>query len=98
MQQVVVCGRNFRVMRTTPSATLTAPAAATGEDDNQAEPMPSDHTDVQAGAIRDANVLALGAAYPARGGGVSAFRSHCRCHVKGLRHVVRSAVSGQVQP
>ena len=54
MQQVVTCGRNFRVMRTTPSATLTSPAAATGEDDNQAEPMPSDHPDVQAGAIRDA--------------------------------------------
>jgi len=56
-------------MRTTPSATLTAPAAATGEDDDQAEPMPSDHTDVQAGAIRDADVQALGAACPARGGG-----------------------------
>ena len=54
MQQVVTCGRNFRVMRTTPSATLTSPAAATGEYDDQAVPMPSDHPDVQAGVIRDA--------------------------------------------
>ena len=69
MQQAVTCRRNFRVMRTTPSATLTAPAAATGEDDDQAEPMPSDHPDVQAGAIRDADVQALGAACPAREGG-----------------------------
>jgi len=42
MQQVVVCGRNFRVMRTTtPSATMTAPAAATGVHDDQAVTMPS---------------------------------------------------------
>lgn len=41
-------------MRTTWSATLTAPAAATGEYDDQAEPMPSDHPDVQAGVIGDA--------------------------------------------
>ena len=60
MQQVVVCGRNFRVMRTTtPSATMTAPAAATGVHDDQAEPMPSDLPDVQAGVIRDADVQAL---------------------------------------
>ena len=47
-------------MRTTPSATMTAAAAASGEDDDRAVPVPSDHPDIQAGVIRDADVQALG--------------------------------------
>ena len=96
MQQVVVCGRNFRVMRTTPSATLTAPAAATGEDDDQAEPMPSDHPDVQAGAIRDAvdvdgTVCPSMRAAPERGLSVPGERLS-------TRYAGGSAFSGQVHP
>jgi len=48
---------------------MTAAAAASGEDDDRAVPVPSDHPDIQAGVIRDADVQALGAACPARGSG-----------------------------